>query len=133
MGNDEVDDHGGAAGEGGLRPDVKVVHRLRTHERHLRYEWPEKSQIKSLFIPRNESKFLAVNLQVSVGVDAAGDDELAGGVDGAGAAGDPIQVLAHRLDHPETEKDMEWWKRLKRILLASVSIRVKGGAENAVE
>ena len=34
--NDKVDDHGGAAGEGGLRPDVKVVHRLRTHERHLR-------------------------------------------------------------------------------------------------
>ena len=47
------------------------------------------------------------NLQVCVRVDAAGDDELAGGVDGAGAARDPIQVLAHRLDHPETEKDME--------------------------
>ena len=42
------------------------------------------------------------NLQVCVRVDAARDDELAGGVDGAGAAGDPIQVLPHRLYHPET-------------------------------
>ena len=32
---DEVDDHGGAAGEGGLGPDVEVVHRLGAHERHL--------------------------------------------------------------------------------------------------
>ena len=42
LGNDEVDDHGGAAGEGGLRPDVKVVHRLRTHERHLQVEEEDK-------------------------------------------------------------------------------------------
>ena len=41
---------------------------------------------------------------MSVSVDAARDDELAGGVDGAGAPGDPIQVLTHRLDHPETER-----------------------------
>ena len=32
---DEVDDHGGAAGEGGLGPDVEVVDGLGAHEGHL--------------------------------------------------------------------------------------------------
>ena len=49
---------------------------------------------------------------MGVRVDAAGDDELAGGVDGAGAAGDPIQVLAHRLYHPEIVKEMETFETL---------------------
>ena len=40
---------------------------------------------------------------MSVGIDAARDDQLAGGVDRAGAAGDAIQVLTHRLYHPERE------------------------------
>ena len=34
---DEVDDHGGATGEGGLGPDVKVVDGVRAHERHLQH------------------------------------------------------------------------------------------------
>ena len=41
------------------------------------------------------------NLAVSMRVDAARDDQLAGGVDRARTSGDAIQVLAHRLNHPE--------------------------------
>ena len=79
--------------------------------------------VKHLVLNYDNIKKREDNLAVSMSIDAAWDDQFAGGVDGAGASGDAIQVLTHCLNHPETRNG------LILLLKEQTSILVQTGAD----